>query len=112
MVNMIQHHIQVFGGKFIAVEFGLVALLGVFLVIFSVMARQFGLVVVSIGITLNSLVVVGYGLQAINGKLGKALQSTESNRALVETLILSVTIILPFVLLILVGYERITSRLS
>ena len=110
MVSMIQHHIQVFGGKFIVVEFGLVALLGVFLVIFSITARQFGLVVVSIGITLNSLVVVGYGLQAINGKLDKALQSTESSRTLVETLILSVTIILPFVLLILVGYERVTKH--
>ena len=109
MVSMIQHHIQVFGGKFIAVEFGLVALLGIFLVVFSITAEKFGLVVVSIGITLNSLVVASYGRQAMNGKLDKALQSTESNRTLVETLILSVTIILPFVLLILVGYERMNN---
>ncbi len=122
MTRIIKSHNELNGIKFSVAEFALIALvIGPFGVYYLLNAQLvYGLI--AAGIVFNCLTVVAFGVSAWrSNQAGSGLKSLMSREArdrlkrehpdmMRETIILTLSIILPFVLLAIVLYEQLTAR--
>ena len=122
MIRQVREHSELNGVVFSIVEFMLVAAAAAFVGVAFGLHRDWLAAALAAGTTLNALVVAAYGLAALRrGERGKSLRSLArpQYRAAVrrkhpalarDTVTLTVTTLVPYVLSIAIAAERIRGR--
>ena len=106
MIDKIKNHISAFGAKFVVTEFVFVGLTTGAVALFFLIHAQFALAFIALGLTLNCLPVVVFGIGALVNREDRKNARIDERQTLKDTLALSAAMIVPFLLSVMTVCEK------